>query len=162
MKFIIGLLAFAEMLGAQAPQLATNPTHYAYKATSLTSAAETITIQQVTAGHSNAAQFTTASVQCSVACDIYIGQNTTAATTTALSITPYNTNPPSRSVAFSSSNVGSITGKPAYSCAAACLIVFNINMFRLSANAGSGNNFSIGTSAITGDVKIKIDWLEQQ
>lgn len=136
------------------------PTNYAYKSTTLVAAAETVTIQQVTGSQSRGIQFTTASVECSVACIVYIGQNTTAATTTALATSAYNANPPSRSVAFSSSNAGSITSKPSYTCAAACLISFNINMFRLGANAASGNNFSIGTNAISGDVKIKIDWIE--
>ena len=157
MKSILIVVFTALAAFAQPAQI---PTNYAYKATTLVAAAETVTVQQVTAGNSRAIQFTTASVECSVACVIYIGQNTTAATTTALATSAYNTNPPSRSVAFSSSNAGSITSKPSYTCAAACLVSFNINMFRMGANASSGNNFSVGTNAISGDVKIKIDWIE--
>lgn len=156
MKLVMFAL-FALSLFGQAPKL---PTHFVYKATSLSGAAEKVTVQQVTGGNSASVRFTTATVYCSVACTVYIGQNVSAATTTTLAISSYNAAPPSRSAAFSSSNGGSITAKPSFTVAAGQTWTFDLSMFLLARNSGSANNLSIGTSSITGDVTIQINWTE--
>lgn len=138
----------------------TTPRYIAYKATT-SSTSEKVTIQQVTAGRSNAVRFDRAVVQCTVACVITMSQNGTAATATSLAIIPVNLSPNTRSAAFSGSDVGTGTVLATYNVPAGGIMSLDISQIYLSRNASSSNNFTIGVAGSSGDVKIQINWTEQ-
>ncbi len=159
MKLMIGLLAFAGLLGAQALD---TPRYITYKQTD-SATSEKITIQQVTGGKSNTVHFDKAVIQCSdsAGCVVTLSQNGTAATTTALSIIPVNLSPGSRSVAFSGSNVGTGTVLGTYTLSAAGMLVLDISQLYLSRNAGGSNNLTIGITGASQTFKVQVNHTEQ-
>jgi hypothetical protein len=130
----------------------------ALKTTSLTAAAEKVTIQQTTGART--VRFTTATIYCSVACSPTVSQNGTAATATTLTITPLNNAPTSTTTAFSSSDAGSGTTLGVYNIPAGGTLTLDISQIFLASGAPTSTNFSIGTDTITGTARIQIKWTE--
>jgi hypothetical protein len=133
----------------------------AVKKTALVKTAEVITVQQPATG-STTVRFLGASVYCSVACEITVEKNGTAATTTTLAITRINPDfGPATGIAtaWSSSNagVGSVIG--IYSIAAGATMTLDLSEIRLVGN-GTGKNFTVRTDAITGTVIVNVQWEE--
>jgi hypothetical protein len=138
--------------------LAQRGTYTVERKTSLSASAETITVQLGSAvGVVRSVGFVTASVYCSVACEVTLERDGTLATTTA--ITPQKVNPEDNVVtatAYRSSNVGSGATIGRQILGAGALMVFDLHDVGLTA----GKNFSIKTDSITGTVVINIKWKE--
>ncbi|HXI23096.1 MAG TPA: hypothetical protein VNG71_04405 [Pyrinomonadaceae bacterium] len=134
--------------------------HVAVKETTLSGAAEKITVQQASGNASKRVTFECIDVRCSVACEIFFYQNGAAATTTALTISDINLSPSSTAAAFSSSNGGGSTAYRAAYLESAGTVVFDATNVFLPAKAGGTANFSVGTASMTGTVRIQIQWIE--
>ena len=134
--------------------------YQALKTTSLSSAAETVTVQQFAGTHT--IKFEKAWVYCSVACSFTLSQNGTAATATTLTVSPVGTQPASSIHAYSGSNVG--TGayvSNAYQIPAGSTYLVDLSTMYLTKGGGTGQNLTVATSAITGTAEITIQWTEQ-
>jgi hypothetical protein len=106
-------------------------------------------------------------VYCSVACNVTININGTAATTTAGTITPLLPTPLNAAVplnSFTSSNVGAGTQQgPILHVAAGATVTLcftqacgSPNQFVLPPGAGTSSNFTVNISSITGTANIAI------
>lgn len=129
---------------------------------SLSSSTETITIQQP-AGATTAVALECMDVYASVATEIFFYQNQTPASTTAMTVTPLNTSTNPNQTAYRSSNVGSgsPTAYKAYYVPAGGTMVFDLSKIVLPRGAGTSSNWSVGTSSVTGTVRIQIQDIEQ-
>lgn len=131
------------------------------KATSLSTAAEVITVQH-TATSTKSARFVTAYIYCSVACSVTLERGGTNATATPLTVT--NDNPlngaasVSTCTAYSASNSTSGTVINTYNLTAGGFLSIDASIFQLS--AGILDNITFRTSAITGNVVIQAVWRE--
>lgn len=138
--------------------------YVAQKTTALSSAAEVITVQQPNPSSSNRfVDFKTAFVSCSVACTVTLERNGTFATSTTL--TPLNVNPGETAAtvtAWSSSNVGTGSIIQKADIAAAGYLVFDLTGINMKPQTGTGSNFTLRTTSITGTVNITINWTERQ
>lgn len=135
------------------------------KQTNLTGAAEVVTVQQPGSGTSRRVQFVSAYFDCSVACNVTLERNGTAASSTSLTVNNLNPGDPlPTTVAFSGSNVGTGTVEASYSCASACQPGIPIDLSRMSFGIGSSGttNLTLRTSSITGLVNIDILYAEAQ
>lgn len=153
MKKLLFFLATA--LAAQ------TPTFTVAKQTSLSGAAEVITVQQPANGAFKRVVFVSGYVDCSVACVVTVERNGTAATSTL--VTPGQVNPQlsvgATAQGFSSSNVGVGTVLSKISLAASGQTVFDLSDFVLTGRDNT-QNVTIRTSSITGTVDIVIKWRE--
>jgi len=140
-------------------------TFTAVKTTTLTGAAEVITIQQPTTG-SKSISFNCDGcgvyVDSSVAVDLTLERNGSAATSTTLTVAKVN---PQVSVsgtaqAFSGSNVGTGTTIGAYSLAGAGSLSPKLQRVAFSGNDNT-QNITLRTSSITGKVNIIFVWEER-
>lgn len=136
------------------------PRYITYKATTSTTS-ERVTVQQVTGGKSNQVHFDKIYVQCTVACVFTLSQNGTAATATALAITPVNLSADTRSIAFSGSNVGTGTVLATYNIAAGAGFLYDASALYLGRGSNSSNNLTVGVTGASGDIKIQINHTEQ-
>lgn len=128
------------------------------KQTSLSGAAEVITVQQPATG-SRQVSFKSAFVDCSVACTVTLERNGTAATATTLAVR--NVNPgelAASAVAFSSSNVGTGTVLGTASLVAGGAVIFDLTGINFAQGSVANNNLTIRTSSITGTVDISISF----
>lgn len=127
----------------------------------LSSATTTCTVQQPASG-ARTAQFVSASVYCSVAMEFTQYLNGTAATATAATIRKSGADAPT-ATAWSASNVGVGTpiGAEPNICPAGSTVPLPLSDIQLSGN-GTGKNYSIKTSSITGRALIMIAWREYQ
>lgn len=131
------------------------------KSTSLSSAAEVITLQQPTTG-AKYVELKSAYVDCSAACTLTVERNGLAATTTTLNTAPVNTEDAASKVkGFYSSNVGVGTVLSVVSLPASGSVVFDLSAIHLRAVNDPGQNFTIRTSSITGAVNIVIQFTER-
>lgn len=157
--FLIAGLALAQFPPSKGPQ---QPRYQANYSTSLSGAASTVTVQATAT--SDPVAFEEADVYCSVACTATISINGTAATTTALTVTGpigVTSAPGGPPAAFRSSNVGSGTALKTYNIPAAGTLALDLTPFSFGAHAGTGSNFTIATSSITGTATIQIQWVNQ-
>lgn len=128
---------------------------------SLSGATTAFTIQQPAANGAQV-QLITAVIYCSVACDITQAQNGTAATATtgtATAIMPIG--PAARATVWTASNVGggtSIGGLLHLS--AGERITLDLSSISLG-NGGTGTNYTIAVSSITGTANIALFWSER-
>jgi hypothetical protein len=153
MKILLLCAAFAVALWGQSP-----PVYVATRSTTLTAAAEVITVQQPTAVL-KVVQFKGVAVTCSVACDITLERDGTAATATALTPVALHRLMPATTVnAYRSSNVAVGTVLATYSITAGGLLALDLSDKFLF---GAGENLTIRTSSITGTVQITIQWSEK-
>lgn len=144
-------------LFAQAP---ISPQYVVVRAVSLSASGEAVTIQQP-ASSSKRVQFTSADAYCSVACDVTIERDGTAATATAATIAKLNGEAPTpRATAFSASDVGTGTVIGKRTLSAGGLVRFDLNSKWLQGD-GTATNLTIRISSITGDTKINVYWREQ-
>jgi hypothetical protein len=134
---------------AQGP-MTDNPNAYysAQHSASLSTASDAVTVQGAT--NSNAVHMKGASVSCSVACTITITQNGTAATATALTITPYNLSPVPTVKAFSGSNAsgGQVIGVYTISAGAGNTWI-DLTAHQISRGTAN-SNITVSTSSISG------------
>jgi hypothetical protein len=157
MKIILCLFAALALHAQEAPVVAT---YSAYKSTALTSAAETITVQQPAAGSARRVSLKAASVYCSVDCTITFKRSGTAATSTTLATIPASPDyAASTATAWSSSNVGSGTTTFTWLITGGTAQGFDLTGVEFL-SGGTTKNFSVGTNAITGTATIKVDWTE--
>lgn len=157
-KFILwGLLTAAPVLG--------QISYVAQKSTSLSAAAEVITVQQPAPSSTNKlAQLKTAFVACSVACTVTLERNGTFASATTLATRNVNTNEAASTLtAWSSSNVGTGIVLQVAPIAAGGYLVFDLSnpSINLKPFIGTSENFTIRISSITGTAYITINWTEQ-
>lgn len=151
-KLLTGLFVFSAVAFGQI-------TYSANKTTSLSGAAEVVTVQQPASG--KLIEFVGVSVDCTVACAFTIERNGTAATTTSLTVV--NVNPSETSptaVAFSGSNStgGTVIGR--YSLAAGGAAVIDLRAVKIQATHVN-KNLTIRTNSITGTVDINIVFTER-
>jgi len=121
----------------------------------LTGTGTTLTIQQP-AAPIRTGNFETATVYCSVACNVTQSVNGTAATTTAGTFVPLTpTATGSLLAAFTASNVGAGTAiGPIVHLGAGQTVVLDLSKLILARTAGA--NYSISISSITGTANITV------
>lgn len=129
---------------------------------SLSSAAAVVTVQQPASGAASVVHFVGAYVYCSAACDVTLERNGTAATATATTPVSVNSSvPAAKSTAFYSSDVGTGSTIGTYSLPASGSQVLDLSAVYLY-GSGTSKNVTVRTSAITGTVKIVIQFSEEQ
>lgn len=123
----------------------------------LAAAATTLTIQQPATG-AKAVTLETATIYCSVACDITQKQNGTGATATSATLIPITSTLTSPvTTLFRASNVGSGTALGfIYHLAAGAYVVFDLSKVSLPNTSSIAVNYSISISAITGTANVTI------
>lgn len=129
-------------------------------AASLSAADATVTVQQPSSG-SRWVFFEVAQIYCSVACDVTISRDGTAATTTAATEVSLNGGVSAAATAFTSSNVGAGTAITTLQVAAGETIAVDLSGLFLEPNNSTGNNLTIDTDDITGDAQIYLRWREE-
>lgn len=152
------LLLFASACFAQGPF---DARYTVMKTTSLSGAAEKVTVQQPSTG-AKRVRFLTAVVYCSVACTVTMSRDGTAATGTALTpVALSSAYPAATATGWHTSNAGSGTAlSPAFPLVAGATQVFDISGIELSGSS-TAKNFSVATNSITGTAMIQIFWREQ-
>lgn len=136
-------------------------TYLVRKNTSLTTAAEVVTIQQPATG-ARQVTFISAYFDCSVACTFTLERNGTAASSTTLAVN--NVNPgesAATTTAWSASNVGTGTVLQSFGCQAACNISIDLTGFSFAQVNGTGVNLTLRSSSITGTVNIFFKYTEK-
>lgn len=130
-----------------------------FKATTLSGTAEVVTLQQP-AADGEIIRVENVEVWCSVACDITLERDGTAATGTALTPIVKVTYGTAVTNAFHTSDVGvgSVITTKTLPLNTIIPITFPGGLYL--APTGTASNFSVRTSAITGDVKITMIWTE--
>lgn len=134
-------------------------TFSAYKSTSLSGAAETLTIQKAVATVSRNFQFLSATMYCSVACTIELETAGTVASGTALTPTPLRFGTAAVAEAYHTSNVGNGTTISEYVLAAGEQKSIGLNAVYWAGSSGL-KNLTLRTDSITGTVKLGIVWSE--
>jgi hypothetical protein len=135
------------------------PAFIAYRASSLSGSTEKITIQQGTTS-GRRTTFVGADVYCSVDCVITLALNGAAATATALTPAALHTGQTVSNTAWRSSDVGAGTTINVYSISAGTTLPIDLGYIRFT-GVSSGQNLSLGTDSITGDVRMAIVWVEE-
>ena len=130
-----------------------------YKETTLSSAAEAVTIQQPSSS-ARVVYFELANIYCSVACTVELERGGTAATTTALStVAVGNQGQSSRANAFHTSDVGNGSTVTEFDVAAGETMSVDLSGMILE-GADTTENVTFRTNTISGDVKITVVWWE--
>lgn len=132
-----------------------------YKESSLSSAAEVVTIQSK-ASTSRRILFDGAYVFCSASCTFTVEKGGASATTTAGSVIPINTSVVTSAVAFHTSNVGEGTALAKYPLAAGEGLPVDLKGVVLPSGAGAARNLTIRTSSMSGTVRVVVVWEEVQ
>lgn len=137
--------------------------YVAQKTTSLSSAAEVVTVQQPNSG-SRFVELKSAYIDCSSTCTVTLERNGTPATATTL--TPANVNPgegAAAATAWSGSNSSGGTVIQVATIQAGGYLVFDLTTpsVNLKLNRGNGENFTLRTSSISATVHITINWTER-
>lgn len=157
MKVFIIALAFCGLASAQFLPLVASSRYSATTGdVSLSGSATTLTIQQPATGAKQVA-LETATVYCSVACNVTQAQNGAAATATAATLTPItSTGQAPSATAWTASNVGSGTAVgPILHLAAGATVVIDLSRVTMG-TGGTGTNYSVTVSSITGTANITI------
>ena len=151
MKHLIALICCACSLFGQAAK----GTYTYEKETSLSGAAETVTIH-LPAGN-RTVRFVGATVYCSVACTVTLSRDGPAPTTTAGTATRLNiTNSGATAVPYHTSNVGATAPLKNYNLAATEEKIIDL----VDKGLIPGENLTLATSAITGTARIYFQWKE--
>lgn len=127
-----------------------------------TATAEALTVQQPASTPGLNVQFELYYLSCSMACNVTISQNGTAATTTALTPTPLNGAPPATVSGFRSSNVGSGTTLNTYYVAAGGTLALDLTKFYLNRNQGTAANLTFTVASASGTIQSMVQWIERQ
>jgi hypothetical protein len=132
------------------------------KTTSLTAAAEVLTVQH-TVNTNRTVAFKNAYLYCSVACTVTLERNGTAASSTANTIVndnPANTFAQTTTAsAFNTSNVGTGTVVNVYQIGAGGFLSLDLSNFILP--AGVADNLTLRSNSITGTVQFQLTWVER-
>jgi hypothetical protein len=131
----------------------------AYREATLVAAAEVVTIQQPATAPANV-WFDGLSVYCSVACAFTLERNGTAATATEITPAAITPGLAAKAKAFHGSDVGTGTVIARYVVPAGATVPVSVRGMKLRWNGGTGENLTIRTDAISGDVKILVRWGE--
>lgn len=123
---------------------------------SLSAAAGAVTIQNKTGSKTTVLRWV--SVQCSVACSIYLEKNGTAATSTAVTPTPVNdadaATSPVKFNAYRDSNVGVGTKmSPTYELSAGQILPLDLEDMEIK-GANDGKNVTLRIASMTGDYSV--------
>jgi hypothetical protein len=158
---VLGLLCAIDARAQNGPVPGITDTYNHYQAIdtkSLSSAAETLTIQQPSSpGYT--VVFESLWVRCSTSCAFTLSQNGSAASATTLAIVALNNSPVSSITAWKGSNsTGGVT-LGTYYLEAAGTYALDMSKFQLS-NA-AGKNLTITTSSVTATVAITVQWTEK-
>lgn len=130
-----------------------------YQEASLTSAAQSLTVQQIASGTRDI-QFKTASMWCNQATTFTLAINGTAATSTTATPTQIF-GPVATATGWTASNVGAGTTVMKYDfLAGANEKVIDLSDFKILRGAGTGANLTISTTSITATCRISIKWSE--
>lgn len=164
MRTVLLLFGFVVAAPGQAPiDMEKAPGWYyaTFSERTLAAAAETLTVQQPASGAARRVIFRSASVYCSVACNITFRINGTAATATANTVVQLSpAGPTPLATAFSVSDVGVGTKvAPIFAVAAGGTQSFDLTGMELR-GSGTAKNLSVSTDAITGNARIQIVWEE--
>lgn len=157
---VIAFIALVSITAAAKTNVPKNGRFTVWKATTLSGAAEVITIQQPASG-GRRIFVELFNLYCSVACVITWEQNGTAATATALArntIGPSDFSP--TVTAWSGSNVGAGTTLQVFRLSAAESKSLNMEGVFMQGSS-TATNYSLRTDSITGDVEIFIRWREE-
>lgn len=152
------LLALFAVLAISACAQDTLKEYVVYKQTSLSSAVETITIQQPSSPVATIIG-ERAEVYCSAACNITLSQLGTAATATAATVVALNGGSTATALAFSGSDVGAGTTISVINLAAGTSRIIDLSQLYISRKAGL--NFSLGTDSISATVRFTIYFQEK-
>ena len=133
--------------------------YVAYREATKAGAAEVVTVQQAAKG-TRTVHLDAASVYCSVDCVVSVERNGTAATGTALTRTPVNTATAATATAWHTSNAGTGTVLAKYLVTAGTDKKIGLRGVVLRQTA-PGENVTIRTASITGDVRIVVRWGER-
>ena len=131
------------------------------KETALSGTAEAVTVQQpVTNSGGQVVYFDGAAVYCSVDCVVTIERTGAAATATAMTPVALNVGvPAAKAQAFHGSNVGTAAATiGVYRIAAGGEKTIDLRGIRL--RAGTRENLTVRTNAITGTARILVKWAE--
>lgn len=164
------LSIFCLLVGTAGGQTSYDQLFSAYKSTSLSGAAETVTVQHVASYviggvtySTKPVKFVSAYLYCSVACTVTLERGGTAASSTALAIVNVNPRNPNKqsttSQAYSSSNVGVGTIINTYTIGAGNFVSIDLSLSQML--GGVADNFTFRTSSITGTAAIQLMWYEQ-
>lgn len=159
LQLLLALGLIASAASAQNLRINEGPRFSVYKATTLAGAAEVVTIQQP-ASDSKKVHFEAVQVYCSVACVIEIERDGTAATGTALTsvaLTPYGT---ATATAWHTSDVGNGTTISTFNVTAGQTVTVDLTGVMLAQGGGTGENLTLRSDSITGDIKITTFWRE--
>jgi len=128
---------------------------------SLSAAATAFTIQQP-ASNARQVQLQSALVFCSVSCNVTQSQDGTAATSTAGTANPLlPTTRPATATVWTASNVGAGTAAGGIlHLAAAQWVVIDLSQISLG-TGGTGTNYTVAISSITGTANITLFWSER-
>jgi hypothetical protein len=165
MKTLFLALAIAATSLAQVPPA--NPARFAVTSgdVSLSAATTAVTVQKPALNGSPQPQvrLESATVYCSVACNVSQAYNGTAATSTAATVTqipPIGGASPS-ATGWTASNVGGGTAVGALiHVAAGQTLVIDLSKVTLNGN-GTNANYTVSVSSITGTANITLIWSEQ-
>lgn len=149
MKRLILLLVFTLVAHAQ--------DYSVVKETVLAAAAEVITVQQPASG-ALTVRLKSAYIDCSVACTITLERNGTVAAGSTITPAPLNAGT-AKVTAWSSSTVGTGTVISKFTLPAGGGVPLDLSGISLIGN-GTGKNFTIRTSSITGTVHVNIKLTE--
>lgn len=157
-KVLLVILLAASVASAQGLRITEGPRFSVYKATTLSSASEAVTIQQPASG-GRTVNFDTALLYCSVACSVELERDGTAATGTALTpvVLTFGT---ATADAFHTSDVGNGSTVTEYNVSAGETLGIDLRGIRMTGN-GTGQNLTFRTNTISGDVRITVVWREQ-
>lgn len=127
----------------------------------LSGAGTKFTVQQP-ATRANTVQFDAAVIYCSVACDVTQLQNGSAATSTAGTVNGLlPTVPNGTATVWTASNVGAGTlAGGILHLAAGERVTLDLRALSM-ASSGTGNNYTVAISSITGTANITVFWREQ-
>lgn len=144
---------------AVAASLAFGEDYVVVKESSLSSAAEAITVQQPAATAATV-RFYSGWIDCSVTCTVTIERNGTAATATALTRTPLNnTGSTSKATAWSGSDVGTGTVIGKFTLWGGGGVPLGLDGVILT-GTGTTKNVTVRIASMTGTVHVDIRWSE--
>ena len=135
------------------------PRFSVFKKTTLAGAPEIITIQQPASG-SKKVYFEFVQVHCTVAAVIEIERDGAAATATALTAVDASKRGSVTATAWSGSDVGAGAKISEFDVAAGQTVTVNMDGYMLAPGGGTGENLTLRSDSITGDIKITIVWRE--
>lgn len=161
MKLLALIFAILPLAAQNGPIPGRTDSYHRYQAIdseSLISSTTAVTIQQP-ASPAYLVVFETLTVRCSVACSFTLSQNGSAATSTALGIAALNNSPATSVKAFYKSNASGGTTLGTYYLEAAGTCAIDMSKFQLQRIAG--NNLTVATSSVTGNVEIIAQWIEK-